>query len=498
MKNLAVHDDAQSNRVKEIAEEDWRRLQNAAKNGDSDLVVSLLNSQVPSHRDSDKETDSPLYLATANGHAKVLQILLKNTTADKISDGFITSLLLSATTQGRASILRLLFGAEASSQASRIMIDIPLLAAAKLGEDGCVEALLRANATVHSKKTNVLLSACEGGHLRTAQLLLEAQANIDTRDVSGDTPLHKATARGDLPLMRLLLSANASVWTKNEWNWTPLVAALSTRQPEPVVKLLLDAKSPTFTPGGPPLIKLAAHYGLNGILRILLDTCPDLEAEKDQIDQALSMATANRHAQTARILLDAKADIETRNSHGWTCLHQAIAYGQIDMVRLLLEANARLDTRTFGVDPPLLFAVSRNVQNLELIQLLIDANADIEDRDDEGSTALLNAATWGRTRILETLLYSKAELEVKDRQGRTPLLHAIGCGDVNITHMLLSARADITAGDFIGTTPLMAAASRKGEVPLLRMLLEESLSRAQGDSGQAALHSAVVDDTTTK
>ena len=289
MENLAENDDAQSNRVKEIDEEVWRRLQNAAKSGDSGLVVSLLNSKVPSHRDSDRETDSPLYLATANGHAKVLQILLKNTTADKINDALITRLLLSATTQGRAHILRQLLEAKASSSASRRMIDIPLLAAATLGEDGCVEALLRANATVYSKKTNVLLSACEGGHLRTAQLLLEAQANVDTQDVSGHTPLHKATTRGNLPLMRLLLSAKASVWTKNEWKCTPLVTALFTGQPEPVVKLLLDAKSPTFIPGGPPLIRLAAQYGLNGILRIFLETCPDLEAEKDQIDKALSM-----------------------------------------------------------------------------------------------------------------------------------------------------------------------------------------------------------------
>jgi ankyrin repeat protein len=49
------------------------------------------------------------------------------------------------------------------------------------------------------------------GHRQVAQLLLAAGAAVDLREKFGHTPLHFASDRGNLELVRMLLDAGADV-----------------------------------------------------------------------------------------------------------------------------------------------------------------------------------------------------------------------------------------------------------------------------------------------
>src|SRR5689334_20291969 len=68
------------------------------------------------------------------------------------------------------------------------------------------------------------------------QALLKAN-DINLKDSRGDTPLMYAAAAGSEAMMRLLLDAGADVNTKNSFEATPLMWAITSL---PRVKLLID------------------------------------------------------------------------------------------------------------------------------------------------------------------------------------------------------------------------------------------------------------------
>lgn len=54
-----------------------------------------------------------------------------------------------------------------------------------------------------------LPAACRDGDLELARLLLSAGADVNARDKSGETPLHRAAEEGRADVVRLLLEAGA-------------------------------------------------------------------------------------------------------------------------------------------------------------------------------------------------------------------------------------------------------------------------------------------------
>jgi ankyrin repeat protein len=65
---------------------------------------------------------------------------------------------------------------------------------------------------------------------------------------------------------------------------------------------------------------------------------------------------------------------------------------------------------------------------MEIIKLLLDAGADINQRAGDGGTALHGAAGRGRNEVINLLVAKKADLTVKDTRGRTAADVANGVG----------------------------------------------------------------------
>lgn len=79
--------------------------------------------------------------------------------------------------------------------------------------------------------------------------------------------------------------------------------------------------------------------------------------------------------------------------------------------------------------------------NLEELQKLIAAGADIEERDNVGCTALHNAAFWGYTECLKELI--KAGADILTRGGKTALELAEDEGETECIAILKQAQRDL-------------------------------------------------------
>jgi tetratricopeptide (TPR) repeat protein len=103
--------------------------------------------------------------------------------------------------------------------------------------------------------------------------------------------------------------------------------------------------------------------------------------------------------------------------------------------------------------------------NVEVVELLLKAGADIEAKDDFGLTPISLAAWRGHTEVVKLLLKARADIEVKDDFGLTPISLAASRGHVEVAKLLLKAGVNIKTKNTFGLTPMsLAALYRRVEV----------------------------------
>ncbi len=92
--------------------------------------------------------------------------------------------------------------------------------------------------------------------------------------------------------------------------------------------------------------------------------------------------------------------------------------------------------------------------NLEAVKQHIEAGTDLNAKDPmSGSTALISAATFGKTKIASALIDAGSDLTVKNNDGATALHAAAFFCRVEIVQKLLDAGADKTVRNNFGATP---------------------------------------------
>ena len=184
------------------------------------------------------------------------------------------------------------------------------------------------------------------------------------------------------------------------------------------------------------------------------------------------------------------------NEHGLTLLHAAAWSGNVAFVTQFLDQKHGYDTLDQKQWTPLHCACcSTSDNNIVIARLLIDAGADVNLKDNDGTTPLLIAATIGRIDLVRLLVQSGADLNLHDVEGVTPLMKAIGTGDKKMVSYLMDNGADARLVDVNGTSPLHIAAER-GKESIIKLLLEKGNVDLDcvGKSGRTALHLAAKND----
>jgi len=95
---------------------------------------------------------------------------------------------------------------------------------------------------------------------------------------------------------------------------------------------------------------------------------------------------------------------------------------------------------------------------LEVVQMLVQANAEVNYQDTSGFHALYLAAGSGIPQVVSYLLSSDAELHLRNKSGYTALHNAVGCGKAECIRVLLKARGDLNLQTRSGLAPVHMAA----------------------------------------
>jgi hypothetical protein len=100
-------------------------------------------------------------------------------------------------------------------------------------------------------------------------------------------------------------------------------------------------------------------------------------------------------------------------------IHAAVLSGNLAVVKQHIEAGTDINEKeAMSGSTPLISAASFNKP--EIAKSLIDANADLSLKNNDGATALHTAAFFGRIEIVQMLIDAKADKTIRNNFGATP------------------------------------------------------------------------------
>lgn len=138
----------------------------------------------------------------------------------------------------------------------------------------------------------------------------------------------------------------------------------------------------------------AAQSGDAAQIKGLLDAGTDHAATDEAGETALMHAAHGGHIAAVQVLLAAGADVNAKSPQGWTALAKAAyndetEHGYVEVIEVLHEAGASLDERIFFGITPLMLAAGGG--DASVVEWLINAGADVLTANEGGRTARMMA-----------------------------------------------------------------------------------------------------------
>uniref|UniRef100_F6PLP7 Uncharacterized protein n=1 Tax=Ornithorhynchus anatinus TaxID=9258 RepID=F6PLP7_ORNAN len=192
-----------------------------------------------------------------------------------------------------------------------------------------------------------------------------------------------------------------------------------------------------------------------------------------------------------------RLNVNYQDADGFSALHHAALGGSLDLLALLLEAQATVDIKDSNGMRPLHYAAWQG--RLEPVRLLLRAAAAVNAASLDGQIPLHLAAQYGHYEVSEMLLQHQSNPCLLNKAKKTPLDLACEFGRLQVAQLLLNSHLCVAllegeakdANDPSYTTPLHLAA-KNGHKEVIRQLLRAGIEINRQSKTGTALHEAAL------
>ena len=349
------------------------------------------------------------------------------------------------------------------------------------------------NAKTELTEETPLFYAVQEGQADAIMALINNGADVNAENIEGETPIFTAMRNNRAELMSILINNGADVNHKNKEGKPPLSVAIMFKSTT-MTKKLIDAKANTED----------SNLDINELSK--LSKIPQSTRNRMNVEKTAPSAIVMTPAETPKLsprneskygrnyeekaavlfqyCIENKAqelenglsgfDVNSAFFDNETLLHCAIENGSIECINVLIKngANLNVTTKTFH-EPAIQAAIYAD--NMQAVEILFSAGADIEQQNAEGETALFIAVRTGNFEIVKLLIEKPANVNCLNTDGVTPLQVAIQLHQTQIAKALLEAGAAPSLGRFNS----YALATEFGEVEICDDVREKDPSLAR-------------------
>lgn len=437
------------------------RVMEAARNGDTSSIKSLLKQRVDVNAPDADGTTALIYAAHHND-LDAVNLLIAAGANVKAANRYNVTALSEAAGAGNGEMIEALLKAGADPNATVGEGETALMAASRAGSVRGVQALLARGANVKAKDAyrgeTALMWAVAENHADIAKILIDAGSDVNARSTfydysfrkvasggtqailfrGGLTPLIFAARQGAIESAKVLIAAGADLnLGEPDYGFTPLLDAIYNDHYD-LAALLVESGADLSQGalylavemhnldyfGNHPRKPVTGKLDEVAFIKFLLEHHADPNGP-------LTIKLPGRQAQGG-ITVPA----------GATPFYRAARSADLAVMRLLLDHGADPNKAAADHTTPLIAAATGQgarfaggderpeVEFLEALKLCVDKGADVNAVNDRGETAMHGAAARGADQIVEFLAARGAKLDVKNKAGRTPLDVAMGIGGV--------------------------------------------------------------------
>lgn len=217
---------------------------------------------------------------------------------------------------------------------------------------------------------------------------------------------------------------------------------------------------------------------LEKIFFINLISNPNLDTDqiKNNFDQTVKKYLPNQSFESKAQLLNA-------------ILMEGVSHNKNDLVQLAIDAGANVNIKHKYAGTALNCAASWG--KTEIVKTLIAAGANVNPKNTKGETPLMQTTSAGRTEIAQLLINAGAKVNFKDKRGYTALHSAAHWGRKELIQILVNSGANVNVQNRDGDTPLMIIIDEgfvKNKEAIVRILLDANASKKiKNKSGYTAL-----------
>lgn len=351
----------------------------------------------------------------------------------------------------------------------------PLMIATRTGLTEVVKRLLdfgSASSIRNENNQTLLMVAAELGHASTIAALSNRGIDTNATDQAGQTALIIAARKG-----------YAETAKRREW-WERKRGDPSDPIPE-----LLKAGADVNARGSGGLTALMAAANAKNLetLKFFLKAGADIDAVDDHGQSALlQMAKktsslddkpiSDGYARVMEELLLWGADTSITDQKGNTALTYVVEGGDVKATELLLTCGADPNARRNRECSPLRIAIRtptpgarlKILGHLEMVQKLLQWNANPNDTGENGKTLLIEATQKGDQAIALALIDAGADPNARDDANWTALIHAAKATcrvnrNRRLVERLVEAGANVHAENDAGETALIVAVKSAGK-----------------------------------